>query len=121
MSKAQPILVVDDDEGIRKLIDMALIDEGYSVLTAASGADALEVAEKSPPGMILLDMRMPIMDGWAFAEAYRLTSGPHAPIIVLTAARDAQQWAEEISADGFLAKPFDLDDLLHVVEQYAGG
>lgn len=113
------VLVVDDDEGIREFVGMALADEGYEVVLASHGADALELARQHPPAIILLDMRMPIMDGWEFARTYRQRPGPHAPIIVITAARDADERAAQIAAEAVLAKPFQLADLLSVVGQYA--
>jgi len=112
------VLVVDDDQGIRETIDMALSDEGYQVLTASDGADALSVVEQHLPSVILLDMRMPVMDGWQFARAYRQTPGPHAPIVVVTAALEAATRAAEIHADDVLPKPFRIDDLLQVVGRY---
>ncbi len=118
MSQAAPILVVDDDESILEFVREALTDEGYAVLIATDGAQALELARQQPPALILLDMRMPIVDGWQFADTYAQTPGPHAPIIVMTAARDAARITEEIHADGTLAKPFSLDNLLQVVEQH---
>jgi len=114
-----PILVVDDDEGIRGFVELALDSEGYMVSTAPNGAVALEVAGHEQPDLILLDMRMPIMDGWAFTRAYRSRPGPHAPIVVITAARDAGERAAEVQADDYLGKPFDLDDLLDIVGRYA--
>ncbi len=119
MSQARPVLVVDDDASIRDLIEMALADRGYAVEAASDGAAALEVVGYTHPSLILLDMRMPGMNGWEFARAYRELPGPHVPIIVLTAARDAGERAAEISAEGFLGKPFDLNELLGIVAQYA--
>lgn len=119
MSAQQRILVVDDDEAILEFVKEALADEGYTVLTALDGAEALQIAAQSPPDLILLDMRMPVTDGWQFASAYRAAPGPHAPTIVMTAARDAPAIAREIGADGYLAKPFSLDDLLEVVARHA--
>jgi len=118
VSKAGPILVVDDDASIRELIGMALVDEGYEVQAAPHGAAALEVISHTRPSVIVLDMRMPVMDGWEFARAYRDLPGPHVPIIVLTAARDAAERAAEIRAEGFLGKPFDLNELLIIVAQF---
>jgi CheY-like chemotaxis protein len=118
MATSRPILVVDDDDSIREFVSLALIDEGYSVLTAADGAAALESIGREQPGVILLDMRMPVMDGWEFSRAYHATPAPHAPIIVVTAARDAADRASQIEAEAFLAKPFDLDDLLNLVGRY---
>lgn len=117
---ARRVLVVDDDASIRQFIVLALSDSGYEVTSAAHGGEALAAAEKAPPDVILLDMRMPVMDGWAFAKAYREQPAPHAPVVVLTAARDAAQSAAEISADGFLPKPFELRDLLRIVADFAG-
>jgi CheY-like chemotaxis protein len=86
---------------------------------ARGGAVALELVEGEPPSLILLDMRMPVMDGWTFARAYRARPGPYAPILVLTAARDPETRAAEIQADGCLSKPFDLEDLLNLVDRLA--
>jgi CheY-like chemotaxis protein len=119
MSATRPILVVDDDPGIRGLVDLALSDEGYRVVTAADGAAALEVLAQQLPAIILLDMRMPIMDGWEFARTYRARPGPHAPIVVVTAAREATERAAQIAAEGVLPKPFRLAELLAVVATYA--
>jgi len=114
----QPILVVDDDDTIAMTLESFLVEEGYKVMVAHNGKEALERAEELPPAVILLDMKMPIMDGWAFANAYRQQDGPHAPIIVMTAAHDSRQRASEIAADGFIPKPFDLDDLLALIHRY---
>ncbi|HEU5424950.1 MAG TPA: response regulator [Nitrolancea sp.] len=115
-----PILIIDDDEGIRDLVTLALGDEGYQVLAAANGAAALELLrqERERPGVILLDTRMPVMDGAAFASAYRGEALPHAPIILLTAAAEADTIAEELEADAVLQKPFDLDELLSLIDRF---
>ena len=119
MSEAKRILIVDDDSDIRDLIEIVLAGEGYDVRTAADGVAALEVVEQSPPKLILLDMRMPVLDGWEFARRYRAGPGPHAPIVVLTAARDAAARAAEIGADGYLGKPFNVVELVQLVGQHA--
>lgn len=119
MSGSRRILVVDDDESIRELVDMALSSEGHQVMTAPHGRAALEVIAISPPDVILLDMKMPVMDGWEFARIYRQVPGQHAPIVVVTAAQDAASRAAEVAADGHLPKPFDLEDLFRVVDEYA--
>jgi CheY-like chemotaxis protein len=119
MHASQQVLVVDDDEGVREFLVMALASVGYEVVSAPDGAAALELLATSRPTVILLDMLMPNMDGWEFARLYEQRPGPHAPIIVLTAARDAQARAAEIKADAWLAKPFHLDALFACVEQHA--
>jgi two-component system chemotaxis response regulator CheY len=116
-----PILVVDDDEVIRSSVELALADEGYLVVTAPDGAAALQVIERYPPALVLLDMKMPVMDGWAFAQAYRQQPGPHAPIIVMTAAADAARRAVDVGAVAYLAKPFDLDAFLNLLGRLARG
>ncbi len=114
------VLVVDDDDSIRDFVSTALGYEGYDVVAASDGATALAALDRSlAPSVILLDMRMPVMDGWEFSRAYRERPGAHAPIVVLTAARDAAEYATEIGAEGFLAKPFDLDELLRTVARHA--
>jgi len=118
MTAKGPVLVVDDDEDILYSINMALSDEGYQVLTASDGAEALTVVQQHAPKVILLDMRMPVMDGWQFARAYHRQPGPHAPIVVVTAARDPAERAAEIEAEDVLPKPFRIDDLLRMVSRY---
>jgi len=129
------ILVVEDEEAIRDFIRLALEDEGYEVVTANDGQQALEVLSPAHtgqpayrPDMILLDMRMPRMDGWMFSEAYhRLNLEPdealgeagHAPILVMTAASDAARFAGQIKSIGYVAKPFDLEELLALVERFS--
>lgn len=112
------ILVVDDDPQIREFVSWTLQEEGYNVTTAANGALALDLIKQTTPDLILLDMRMPVMDGWAFAAAYRQLGVAPSPIIVLTAATDAAVFASQIKADDYLPKPFDLNDLIDKVEYY---
>jgi CheY-like chemotaxis protein len=117
---AEHVLVVDDQEDIREFIALVLGNEGYRVSTAADGFAALERTASEPSiAVVLLDMRMPGMDGWQFAQKYREQPGPHAAIVVLTAAQDAAARAAQIQAEDYLGKPFDLDDLLSVVARYA--
>ena len=118
MTRAARILVVEDDESIRELVDVILSGAGYEGVTATDGAAALQVVGTTRPDLVLLDMRMPIMDGWEFARQYRARLEPHAPIVVLTAARDAAERAAEIHANGYLGKPFEVDDLLTLVGQH---
>ena len=119
MTVSRPVLVIDDDDSIRELVQMALRDEGYDVLTAQHGGAALSLLGHENPGLILLDMRMPVMDGWEFARLYRERPGPHVPIVVITAAHEVAERAAQVAADDFLAKPFDIDDLVHMVERHA--
>lgn len=111
------VLVVDDDTSILDTVSAILSGEGYDVMSAASGAEALEAVARQHPLLILLDMRMPVMDGWAVARALR-GQGISVPIVVMTAAESAKRWADEVGAQGYLAKPFGLDELLATVERF---
>src|SRR5438270_3817025 len=119
MPASKQVLVVDDDEGIRDLVAMALSAVGYEVVSVRDGAAALECLATLHPAVILLDMLMPMMDGWAFAHAYERLPAPRAPVIVMTAAHDAATRAAEIKAAAYLAKPFDLADLYACIEHWA--
>ncbi len=114
----RPILVVDDDEAILETVVDALTFEGYAVETATNGAEALDAVARARPSLVLLDMRMPVMDGWGFAERVH-QDGTDVCILVMTAAQDARRWAGEIGAQGYLAKPFDLGELLDAVERHS--
>jgi CheY-like chemotaxis protein len=87
-------------------------------VTAGNGADALALVNGEE--LILLDMRMPVLDGWAFARRLR-AAGKRSPIVVMTAAENARRWAAEIGAEGYLAKPFEIDTLIDAVERFARG
>lgn len=115
------VLVVEDDDTIGELLEAALGDAGYEVAVAAGGAAGLELAARFKPHLVLLDLRMPGVDGRAFASAYRKRTRRPAPIAVLTAVRDAEKVAEAISAQAILAKPFELGELLNLVARLARG
>lgn len=114
------VLVVDDDASILDTVTSILSSEGFAVVSASGGEQALGLLTSWHPTLVLLDMRMPIMDGWAVARAMRET-GSRVPIVVMTAAESAKKWADEIGAAGHLAKPFLLDDLIECVERYSQG
>jgi len=113
------VLVVDDDSTIRDTVEEALTAMGYSVRTAENGAEALAQLRAVHPRIVLLDMRMPVLDGWGFAQTVA-AQGLNLRIVVMTATTDARQWANEIGAEGYIAKPFDLEELLALVADYCG-
>ena len=115
-----PVLVVDDDPTILATVAETLDLEGYPVVTATNGAEALEVLERTSPSLVLLDMRMPVLDGWGFARALR-ERGLNPTVVVMTATADARRWAAEIGARGVLPKPFDLEDLIAEVQRLRPG
>jgi two-component system chemotaxis response regulator CheY len=114
---AERILIVDDDESIRQIVRICLTDEGYEVYEAPNGQVALNTLRELTPSLILLDLRMPVMDGWEFARAYEKMPGPRAPVVAFVAALNAEQDCADLDAAGILAKPFDLDDLLGAVRK----
>jgi DNA-binding response OmpR family regulator len=119
MRERKIILVVDDDEAIREFIEWALGDRGFNVVCAADGAAALAMLEDLRPDLILLDLRMPVMDGVAFVKAYRGLQNQSAPFVIMTAAGAGWGTAADIGAAECLDKPFDLKHLIRVVEQCA--
>lgn len=112
------VLVVDDDPSILDTVTSILSAEGFAVVAASGGEQAIGLLSSWHPTLVLLDMRMPLVDGWAVARRMR-ESGLRIPIVVMTAAESAKKWADEIGAAGHLAKPFVLDDLITIVERHA--
>jgi len=104
------VLVVDDDASIRELLSTVLEDDGYEVMPAANGEDALAVCARWRPDVIVLDLMMPVMDGWTFAK--RLRERDDIPIVVLSAANDLERHAKSVGAIEVIGKPFDLDQLI---------
>jgi CheY-like chemotaxis protein len=113
------ILVVDDDDDIRELLVMVLEERGHEVVGAENGRVALEQAEKLRPSVIVIDLRMPEMDGRAFVSSYHVQPGPHARVLLMTAARDAAGSAAEVGADAHISKPFDLSEMIARIETLA--
>jgi CheY-like chemotaxis protein len=116
------ILVVEDDEDIREVMQEMLASEGFHVDVAKDGLDALDKLDGSTdPPLILLDMMMPRMDGQAFLEALRGRPAlARAPVVVISGNAAARETARRLQAAACLMKPFELEDLLVVVRRLAG-
>lgn len=116
------VLVVDDDPDILEALSEILEAEGFEIRRARNGKEALERLEPDPPHLILLDLMMPVMDGWEFAQRMRQKPPSVAgiPLIVLSADRNVGSKAKDIGAVGHLAKPFELNDLLSMVRHSLG-
>lgn len=113
------ILVIEDEIDILNSLRDYLQFEGYNVLTALNGFEAIEILKKSPtPNLILLDMKMPVMNGWQFAEEYLSKFNPVSPIVVMTAAAEAKERANDIHAISWIEKPFDLDTFIEKVKTF---
>jgi CheY-like chemotaxis protein len=111
------VLVVEDDPDLAALEADVLAERGHEVEVASNGREALAAVARAKPDLILLDMKMPVMGGREFAEEYRRREPHAAPIVVVTAADDAQKRAAEVGASAWIGKPFDPEAL---VEKVAG-
>jgi CheY-like chemotaxis protein len=107
------VLVVEDDELLREALAEVLMDDGHEVRTAMNGVEALGALESWQPEVIVLDLMMPVMDGYAFRDEQRRRDlGLDVPVLVLSAVRDLDAAADRVQAADHLAKPFRLEDVL---------
>lgn len=113
-ARGRRVLVVDDEPQVRSTIRDALSLEGYEVVEASNGAEALALLPTVLPEVIVLDLWMPVMDGWAFRRAQSVSHG-HIPVIVISALDLSSTHVAELAADALIAKPFDLDVLYRAV------
>ena len=112
------VVVVDDDPDIRNLLADELRYRGYSVIVAHNGSEALERLNGWTPDVIVLDLMMPVMDGWAFLEHYRDRAGHRSvPIIAVSAEADLRPGYEALGVTAFLRKPFELNELANCIAQ----
>jgi len=112
-----PVLIVEDDADLREMMAQLLSLEGYHTATVANGREALEYLQHGHPDLILLDLMMPVMDGWEFRRHQQADpSLAGVPVIVLSALDQSR--TAEVSAQAFLKKPLDFDRLLELVRTY---
>lgn len=112
------ILVVEDDGALRETLAEVLVDEGHEVRSAAHGHEALEHLDGWEPHVILLDLMMPTMDAYAFRVRQRqLGVAAGAQTILISAAQDLESAAERLEADGWIAKPFGLREVVDEVDR----
>ena len=117
------ILVVDDEPQVVWMLQFSLEAEGYQTLSARDGRAALDEVREHHPSVVLLDIMMPVMDGWAFLEELQALPADARPRVIVVSARSSlrdRAKAAELGADAFVAKPFNVDDLLvvlHDIEQ----
>ena len=109
MHQDSTILVVDDDDDLRDIVTMALEDDGYSIDTASNGVEAIRSADEHEPHAVILDITMPIMDGWEFLAQWRTRPAKRrAPVLVVSVVAN-QRTAIEAGAQAYLSKPFDVE------------
>jgi CheY-like chemotaxis protein len=114
----RPVLIVEDDADLREMMAQLLTLEGFDAEAVANGRDALDYLKRvDPPDLILLDLMMPVMDGWEFRRLQREDPAISAvPVVVLSALDDKR--AFELEGTAFLKKPLDFDHLLELVRRY---
>lgn len=114
-----PILVIDDDQAMRNMLETVLLDEGYSVILARNGKEGLELAARQRPALVLLDLMMPVMDGWQFLEALKqMPELADLPVLLLSASRQIVSTARDNPVKAYIPKPFELVKLLAYIDQY---
>ena len=110
------ILIIDDDASTRTLLTGTLQTDGYTIVTAENGAEAVRRRVEAKPCVILLDFEMPVMDGHDFREVQKRVA-PDVPIICLTGAADADRTARRVGASSVHQKPLDMDELRRAVAE----
>ncbi len=113
------ILVVDDQTALRQLTADLLSCSGYDVVQAGHGREAIAKLSEHSPDLVVLDLNMPVMDGWQFrAEQLRLPDGhlTAIPVLVLTGEDRSDDQIGTLKAVGFIKKPFDADELLNAIQ-----
>ncbi len=118
-SSAKPvILVVEDDPDLGRILSLQLNSEGFDTIVAKDGADAYAQIKQIQPACIILDLMMPVMDGFSFLKRIRsLNHTVDVPVIVLTASQDDRhrRKSQQYLADVFMNKPYDLQEITAVV------
>jgi CheY-like chemotaxis protein len=113
------ILVVEDDPDVRELQRAIFQSDGYDVTTASNGAEALAALRHRRPCVILLDLMMPVMDGWQFLDAIKqMPEFADLPVLLLSASRQLAATARDNPVKAYLPKPFELSKLLAYIDQY---
>jgi len=113
--------VVEDDEMLRETIGEVMVDIGHDVKLSGNGREALAYLAEWAADLIILDLMMPLMDAYEFRDRQRgHADGSRAKVLVLSAAHDVEEAAERLQANAWLAKPFDLGEMLQTVERLLG-
>jgi DNA-binding response OmpR family regulator len=118
------ILIVEDDLDIREALSQILEDEGYAVLCASNGMEALTLlrADRPPPNLILLDLMMPVMNGWQFRTEQKADAAlSRIPVVVISADGNVSDKASTIDAAGYLRKPIHIENLLDELQRHLNG
>jgi two-component system OmpR family response regulator len=114
MGDTPKVLIADDEPALRSLLKTNLSFEGFETLTASNGEEALQVIKDEAPDVVLLDVMMPVMDGWQVLEELSKNENRHTRVILVTAkaTSESQLQGWELGCDEYLTKPFDLDVMI---------
>jgi len=114
------VLLVEDDAAVRSTLAAILHDEGCDIIIAPNGFDALVALEQHEPDIVVLDWMMPVVDGQNFLQALRGEYRKMTPVLVISAGRVSEETAREAGANGYLRKPFDIDELMRILLELIG-
>jgi CheY-like chemotaxis protein len=115
------VMIVDDDDDIRGVLGKIVADEGYAVVLARHGEEAVEILERGiKPAVVLLDLMMPVMNGWRVIEFFRSSATLQSVPIILISAFENSAKTLASRTDAYLGKPISLDALLCTIERFAG-
>jgi CheY-like chemotaxis protein len=120
MTPGEYILVVDDDQDFREALSEVLTEAGYPVQRAENGEVALQRVAEEAPGIVLLDLKMPVLDGWGVMERMRSDSRSSAIPILILSAYGFEWEAELLGAQGYIPKSVGMDEILERVRKAAG-
>jgi two-component system phosphate regulon response regulator PhoB len=115
------VLLVEDDAAVRSTLAAILHDEGCDMIIAPNGFDALVALEQHEPDVVVLDWMMPVVDGQNFLQALRNEYKRMTPVLVISAGRVSEETAISAGADGYLRKPFDIDELMQRLRELIAG
>lgn len=116
---SKKILICDDDEGIVDVASIVLQDAGYDVITVTASETVFSVIDDTQPDIILLDLWMPNLSGEKIAEQLKSQKKTkHIPVVIMSASRKTEHAALKSGADGFICKPFDIEELEGIVRKY---
>lgn len=118
MNRCNDVLIVDDDADMLEVMELVLRDAGYATRAVLNGRQALDAVASGMPRLILLDMLMPVMNGWQFAREFRARYGKEVPIVVATAAEHLRARSDGLDASDVLPKPFEVAELLRVIGRH---
>lgn len=116
------VLIADDEPALRSLLKTNLSFEGFETLTASNGKEAMQLIREEAPDIVLLDVMMPVMDGWQVLEELSKSENRSTRVILITAkaTSEAQLQGWELGCDEYLTKPFDLDVMIDRIAEVSG-